>query len=50
MEFCAGGSCADLLRAGLFPEDYIAVILKELLVGLEYLHNDQKLHRDIKGE
>lgn len=49
MEFCSGGSCSDLLRPGKISEDYIMIILRELLRGLEYLHNDQKLHRDIKG-
>ena len=50
MEFCSGGSCADLMKPGKIPEDYISIILKELLMGLEYLHMDNKLHRDIKGE
>lgn len=49
MEFCAGGSCADLMKPGLVSEDYIAIITRELLLGLEYLHADKKLHRDIKG-
>lgn len=49
MEFCSGGSCADLMKAGTFSEDYISIILRELLLGLEYLHADKKLHRDIKG-
>ena len=49
MEFCSGGSCSDLMRAGLITEDYIMIILKELLMGLDYLHSDKKLHRDIKG-
>lgn len=49
MEFCAGGSCADLMKPGLIGEDYIAIILRELLLGLDYLHSDKKLHRDIKG-
>ena len=49
MEFCSGGSCADLLKPGLIAEEYICIILRELLLGLEYLHNDKKLHRDIKG-
>jgi serine/threonine-protein kinase 24/25/MST4 len=49
MEYCAGGSCLDLLRPGLITEDYIMIIVKELLLGLDYLHSDQKLHRDIKG-
>ena len=49
MEYCAGGSCGDLMKPGLIPEDYITIIIRELLMGLEYLHSDNKLHRDIKG-
>lgn len=49
MEFCSGGSCHGLLRPGAIHEEYISIILRELLKGLEYLHGDQKLHRDIKG-
>ena len=49
MEFCSGGSCADLMKAGFIGEDYIAIIMKELLHGLDYLHTDKKLHRDIKA-
>lgn len=49
MEFCSGGSCADLMKPGHIGEDYIAIIMKELLLGLEYLHCDKKLHRDVKG-
>jgi serine/threonine-protein kinase 24/25/MST4 len=50
MEFCSGGSCADLMKPGLIGEDYIAIIVRELLMGLDYLHTDKKLHRDIKGK
>ncbi|KAI4202883.1 MAG: hypothetical protein LQ350_002254 [Teloschistes chrysophthalmus] len=49
MEFCSGGSCADLLKPGLITEEYISIIIRELLMGLEYLHSDKKLHRDIKA-
>ncbi|KIW17534.1 hypothetical protein PV08_04728 [Exophiala spinifera] len=49
MEFCSGGSCSDLMRPGMIHEDYICIILRELLMGLEYLHGDKKLHRDIKA-
>ncbi|TWU71572.1 putative protein serine/threonine kinase [Metarhizium rileyi] len=49
MEFCAGGSCADLMKPGVIGEDYIAIMLRELLLGLDYLHSDKKLHRDIKA-
>lgn len=49
MEFLAGGSCLDLLKAGPFSEAHIAIICRELLLGLEYLHNEGKIHRDIKA-
>ncbi|GHJ86649.1 hypothetical protein NliqN6_3051 [Naganishia liquefaciens] len=49
MEYCSGGSCADLLKSGVFREEYIAIFAKELLKGLEYLHSENKLHRDIKA-
>ncbi|RHZ67926.1 putative Ste20-like serine/threonine protein kinase [Aspergillus thermomutatus] len=49
MEFCSGGSCCDLLRPGPIPEDYIMIIMRELLRGLDYLHSDKKLHRDVKA-
>lgn len=49
MEFCSGGSCSDLMRPGQITEDYISIIIRELLMGLDYLHSDKKLHRDIKA-
>lgn len=49
MEFCSGGSCSDLMRAGQITEDYISIVVRELLMGLDYLHSDKKLHRDIKA-
>lgn len=50
MEFCSGGSCADLMKPGKIEEEYIAIIVRELLLGLDYLHSDKKLHRDVKGK
>lgn len=38
------------MKPGLIGEDYIAIIVRELLMGLDYLHTDKKLHRDIKGK
>jgi serine/threonine protein kinase len=38
------------MKPGVFREEYIAIIIRELLRGLEYLHTEGKLHRDIKGE
>ncbi|RSH89583.1 hypothetical protein EHS25_002134 [Saitozyma podzolica] len=49
MEYLAGGSCLDLLKPGVFTEAQIAIVCRELLVGLEYLHSEGKIHRDIKA-
>ncbi len=51
MEYLGGGSCADLLKPPphSLSENHIAIICKELLLGLAYLHSEGKLHRDIKA-
>ncbi|KAL7797651.1 kinase-like domain-containing protein [Trichoderma ceciliae] len=49
MEYLGGGSCLDLLKPGNFTEAHIAIICRELLYGIQYLHTEGKIHRDIKA-
>ncbi|XP_060594092.1 serine/threonine-protein kinase 24-like isoform X2 [Ruditapes philippinarum] len=49
MEYLGGGSGLDLMKAGPFSENDIAIILREIIKGLDYLHSERKLHRDIKA-
>ncbi|THU74204.1 hypothetical protein C4D60_Mb04t30900 [Musa balbisiana] len=50
MEYMAGGSVADLLQTGPpLDEMSISCILRDLLHAIEYLHNEGKIHRDIKA-
>ncbi|XP_053403364.1 serine/threonine-protein kinase 26-like isoform X13 [Mercenaria mercenaria] len=49
MEYLGGGSALDLMKAGPFQENDIAIILREIIKGLDYLHSERKLHRDIKA-
>ena len=50
MEYVSGGSIHSLLqRFGSFGESVIRVYTRQILLGLEYLHRHQIMHRDIKG-
>jgi mitogen-activated protein kinase kinase kinase len=51
MEFCPGGSLANLLEHGrIADETVIQVYAWEMLQGLAYLHSKDVVHRDVKPE
>ncbi|KAK6458200.1 kinase-like domain-containing protein [Scheffersomyces xylosifermentans] len=51
MEFVNGGSLWDLLKPGpIKDERTISLIIREILLALEYLHSQGKIHRDLKSQ
>ena len=52
MEYLSGGSVHDIMREkyqnGFKDECQIATVLKGILLGLEYVHKHEQVHRDIK--
>ena len=51
LEFCEGGSLLDIMRITniYYTEKEIASIIKMVLKGLQFLHVQKKIHRDIKA-
>ncbi|GER48543.1 kinase [Striga asiatica] len=52
MPYMAGGSCLHILKAAHpdgFEEVVIATILRDVLKGLDYLHQHGHIHRDVKA-
>lgn len=51
MPYMAGGSCLHIMKSNYpngFEEVAIATVLREALKGLEYLHRQGHIHRDVK--
>lgn len=49
MDYCSGGSISTLLKAGIIEERYSSVIMREVLIALQYIHKEGIIHRDIKA-
>jgi serine/threonine protein kinase len=50
LEFCENGSLHSICKSyGKFPENLVGVYMTQVLQGLQYLHDQGVIHRDIKG-
>ncbi|EST05922.1 Protein kinase domain protein [Kalmanozyma brasiliensis GHG001] len=50
MEFMEGGALTDVIDNNTLEEDQIAAICMETCKGLEHLHSQSIIHRDIKSD
>ncbi|KAJ1536633.1 hypothetical protein HK096_009269 [Nowakowskiella sp. JEL0078] len=49
MEYCDGGSLLEIMQSGSLSEKQISTIIREILLGLKYMHDRHMVHRDIKA-
>lgn len=50
LEYVPGGSVQTMLNSyGALPEPLVRSFVRQILTGLSYLHNQDIIHRDIKG-
>ncbi|XP_057898569.1 serine/threonine-protein kinase PAK 3-like [Melospiza georgiana] len=50
MEYMDGGALSDVIRKTFLSEDHIAAISRECLQGLDFLHSNNVIHRDVKSD
>jgi len=49
MEYMEGGSLSEAVKKFAFNEDHISYIAREMLKGIQYLHRNNLVHRDLKS-
>lgn len=50
MEYCPGGDLFSVIRDGFLESEDVDICFKELLIGVQYLHQMGVAHRDLKPE
>eukprot|EP00736_Rhodelphis_marinus_P010930 Rmarinus@m.17798 len=50
LEYMDGGCLTDVLTAMTLDEKQISFVCRELLLALEFLHQNNRIHRDIKSD
>ncbi|XP_064593882.1 serine/threonine-protein kinase PAK 3-like, partial [Zonotrichia leucophrys gambelii] len=50
MEYMDGGALSDVIHKTFLSEDHIAAISRECLQGLDFLHSNNVIHRDVKSD
>lgn len=50
MEYAEGGTLMSLIeeRNGVFTDEEVSEIIKNILIAVEYLHSKNVVHRDLK--
>jgi serine/threonine protein kinase len=49
MEYCNCGSLTNYIANRGFEEPVLAAVCKQVLLGLQFLHNAKIVHRDMKA-
>ncbi|NXX63696.1 PAK3 kinase, partial [Scopus umbretta] len=49
MEYMDGGTLFDVINETPMSEDQIASVSRECLQGLDFLHSNHVMHRDVKS-
>ncbi|KAH8928419.1 kinase-like protein [Atractiella rhizophila] len=49
MDLAEGGSIKTLLKASRFEERHVALIVREVLLALAFIHKENVIHRDLKA-
>jgi p21-activated kinase 1 len=50
MEYMGGGSLSAVIKAYLMTEGQIAAVSREIVQGLQYLHENGIIHRDVESQ